>query len=358
MAEAAIGHNSAGRVRCIFRAHGDRGYTKLRNTFLQDRNISDETRGLVARLLSLPDDWEVTVQSIIASGKAGRDKVYRMIREAEQFGYIQPEQGRKDAGRFDRQLYLVSDDPEALIERAASELLQLEDAQTPGAEDPQPEKPEPAKTAEIKPLTEKPETGTQPLAGLPLTEKPEAVKAVDHQGFSPLTGLPLTAEPLTAEPLTEKPDAYKRNIGKNINTPPYSPPTDVEGEATPTAKPKRQRSQIPDQYPYDFEEFWKVYPRREGKADAFRKWQRLTMPQKRRAYAALKTQLHTLKARMNDRRGNFCPLPATWINQGRFDDEPADRPANTSPPPQPQSWQDEEAERLRKFNEFMEKSDA
>lgn len=127
--EPVIGHNSAGRTQCIFRAHGDRAYTKLKNSFLQDRRISDETRGLVARLLSLPDDWEVTVQSIIASGKAGRDKVYRMLKEAEQFGYVKPEERtRADDGTLGRQLYLVSDDPEALIEKVAQELYEMETA--------------------------------------------------------------------------------------------------------------------------------------------------------------------------------------------------------------------------------------
>jgi hypothetical protein len=302
---AAIGHNSVGRVRCIFRSHGDRSYTKLRNGFLQDRRISDETRGLIARLLSLPDDWEVTVQSIIASGKAGRDKVYRMLKEAEEFGYILPEQGRKQAGKFDRQLYLVSDDPDALIERAAQEILEIQ--------------------ASEEPLTEKPEAAEQPLTPSPFTEKPEAAESVGEQGVSPLTGLPLTAEPFTAEPLTEKPEADKINI-RYKNNPPIVPPSDQPAEPE-----RRKRSAVPDEYPHDFEEFWKIYPRREGKAAALKVWERLKLPQKRRAYTALKAQLPALSAKARDRRGNFCPLPATWIGQGRFDDEPA--PPNPEPNP-------------------------
>lgn len=87
-------------------------------------------------------------------------------------------------------------------------------------------------------------------------------------------------------------------------------------------KTKRSRSSVPDQYPHDFEEFWKVYPRREGKGDACKAWQRLTMPQKRKAYVALKSQLPALEAKRRDPRGDFCPHASTWINQGRFDDDP------------------------------------
>lgn len=280
LAVGAIGHNSAGRIQCIFRAHGDRGYTKLRNAFLQDRNISDETRGLVARLLSLPDDWEVTVQSIIASGKAGRDKVYRMIKEAEEHGYIRPEQGRKVAGKFDRQVYLVSDDPAALIEKAAMEIMEIEATMQP------------------------------------LPENPEAVGSVAEQQVSPLPALPLTAEPFTEEPLTAEPLTANPQGTKEysyINNPPIVPPAEPA--------PKRKREAVPDEYPHDFEEFWKVYPRREGKAAALKAWQRLKLPQKRRAYVALKAQLPGLQARARDPRGNFCPHAQTWINQGRFDDD-------------------------------------
>jgi hypothetical protein len=287
--DVGIGHNSAGRVRCIFRAHGDRGYTKLRNAFLQDSRISDETRGLVARLLSLPDDWEVTVQSIITTGKAGRDKVYRMIKEAEQYGYVRPEQARKEAGKFDRQLYLVSDDPEALIERTAQELLAIETA-----------------------------------LAQPLTDNPEAVKVAENKDISPLTPLPLTAEPFTAEPLTAN-RTRKRNIEDKITKEDTDPTDLLSNEQARVddlpAKAKRSKASVPDAYTYDFEEFWKVYPRREGKGEAFKAWQKLSLDRKRRAYVALKAQLPQLQAKARDTRGNFCAFPATWINQCRFDDD-------------------------------------
>lgn len=90
---------------------------------------------------------------------------------------------------------------------------------------------------------------------------------------------------------------------------------------------KSPKRSIPEEYPNDFEEFWKLYPRREGKAAALKSWQRLSMPQKRKAYVSLKTQISELIKRAGDMRGNFCPLPATWINQGRFDDDPAGKPS-------------------------------
>ena len=302
---ATIGHNS-GWSRCIFRAHGERGYTKLRNAFLQDRRISDETRGLVARLLSLPDDWEVTVQSIIASGKAGRDKVYRMIKEAEKYGYVQPQdRQRMDDGKLGRKVYHVSDDPEALIKAAAEEIYAIETNSTP-------------RTDNTVVATEQQPENTDVAAK-------NSKGAIAQQRFSPRPENP----DVVTLPQPEKPDLANRKtvkgIEKNkINNPPIVPLGDEP------AKRKRKRDDIPDEYPYDFEEFWKIYPRRTGKAAAFRVWRKLNLTQKRRAYVALRKQIPALKAQIRGPNENFCPHPSTWLNEGRFDDEPEQQSSTQS----------------------------
>ena len=312
-----IGDNSGTRARCIFRAHGDRGYTKLSNAFLQDRRISEETRGLIARLLSLPDDWEVTVKSIIATGKAGRDKVYRMIQEAEQFGYIRPEQPHDGDGKFQRQIYLVSDAPDELIKITAEQIYAIEGG-------------------DFEPLPEKPETA-KPFTAKPDTENPEAAYEQAASGNS------VTGDTASGKTVYGKAGSNTKEYSNKITK--GSSNEDLLSEPAPEPEPdepkpaKSKKQKIPDEYPHDFEEFWKLYPRREGKAKAFESWQKLTITQKRRAYVALKSQLQILESKAKDRRGNFCPLPATWINQGRFDDEPEPMPASQAPPG-PRNWHD------------------
>jgi uncharacterized protein YdaU (DUF1376 family) len=92
-----------------------------------------------------------------------------------------------------------------------------------------------------------------------------------------------------------------------------NPPTPQGGSAP--AKARRSRSAVPEVYSDNFEKFWEVYPLKKGKGVASQSWERLTIDQKRRAYAALKTQLSELVADLR-----YCPHPATWLNQGRFDD--------------------------------------
>lgn len=109
----------------------------------------------------------------------------------------------------------------------------------------------------------------------------------------------------------------------------------VAGPIVKKRAPKKQL--VPETYPNDFLEFWKIYPRREGKAAAAASWDRLTMDQKRTAYRSLKVQLPELGRRAIDPRGNFCPLPATWINQGRFDDE-IEQSVQRGDPPKEGEW--------------------
>ena len=96
----------------VYRSNGSNGrYTVISNKLAQDSRLSYETRGLLLELLSRPADWEITIMGIVAGGQAGRDRVLRMLKEAEQFGYIKADQSRREDGTLSKKSYSVSDDP-------------------------------------------------------------------------------------------------------------------------------------------------------------------------------------------------------------------------------------------------------
>jgi hypothetical protein len=74
-------------------------------------------------------------------------------------------------------------------------------------------------------------------------------------------------------------------------------------------------------YTVDFESFWKAYPKKTGKDAAFIAWK------KRKAdLPALDDLLaildgHKKQASWNKDGGQYIPNPATWLNQGRWQDE-------------------------------------
>jgi hypothetical protein len=70
-----------------------------------------------------------------------------------------------------------------------------------------------------------------------------------------------------------------------------------------------------------FEEFWQEYPRKTGKEAARRAWEKAS------ARVGADAILAGLRAALWPSDSQFIPHPATWLNQGRWDDEaPPARP--------------------------------
>lgn len=76
--------------------------------------------------------------------------------------------------------------------------------------------------------------------------------------------------------------------------------------------------------PADFERFWRLYPKRVGKADAMRAWLKVKPDAllTARIFAAVEQQRRSDQWTKDD--GKFIPHPSTWLNQHRWDDEPVD----------------------------------
>jgi hypothetical protein len=100
-----------------------------------------------------------------------------------------------------------------------------------------------------------------------------------------------------------------------------------EPAAKPKAKPKRPEA--PAYHP-QFERWWRVYPRREGKASAARRWReagaRLRQAHgwsTQQAVDYLQERAEAFASTPKGQHPNLCPLPTTWLHQGRYDDDPA-----------------------------------
>ena len=70
-------------------------------------------------------------------------------------------------------------------------------------------------------------------------------------------------------------------------------------------------------YTDDFELFWHEYPRKVGKKDAFEKFKKAKQPVQVLISAVREQKNSEMWTKEN---GRFIPNPATWLNQGRWDD--------------------------------------
>jgi hypothetical protein len=86
-------------------------------------------------------------------------------------------------------------------------------------------------------------------------------------------------------------------------------------------KRREEYTSSPNGSDFLFETFWKAYPRKVGKSAARRKW-RLIKPTAELAEKMLLT-IEASKRTDQWKRdgGQFIPHPATWLHQGRWEDE-------------------------------------
>jgi hypothetical protein len=69
----------------------------------------------------------------------------------------------------------------------------------------------------------------------------------------------------------------------------------------------------------NFNEFYSLYPRKQGRRAAEKSWDRLTHNEQEDAFNALSNHLEYWKLKQTEK--DFIPHPATWLNQGRWEDE-------------------------------------
>ena len=94
----------------IIRSEVRVNFTTLTNSLINDTRLSADDLGMLVYLLSKPNDWIVRVTELRKRFDIGRDKVYRLLRQLEQYGYVVSEQVKID-GKFAENRYVVSDLP-------------------------------------------------------------------------------------------------------------------------------------------------------------------------------------------------------------------------------------------------------
>lgn len=91
-----------------------KGFTTMLNNHLQDKNISLKACGLMARMLSLPPDWDYSINGLAAICKEGVKSIRAALKELEDAGYLVRTRVRDEKGHFNYK-YTLFEDPEDAI---------------------------------------------------------------------------------------------------------------------------------------------------------------------------------------------------------------------------------------------------
>lgn len=90
------------------------GWTIIDNLALRHPALSFKARGLLAYLLSLPDDWRISSEQLARqSPKDGRHSILTALNELEHVGYVQRRRRQDHAGRWNTET-IVFDYPQTV----------------------------------------------------------------------------------------------------------------------------------------------------------------------------------------------------------------------------------------------------
>lgn len=86
-------------------------YTTISNVFLRDKELSLKAKGLLATILSLPENWDFSIKGICATIKEGTTAVYSAIDELKEHGYCKVVTNRNEKGMIVGNDYTFYEDP-------------------------------------------------------------------------------------------------------------------------------------------------------------------------------------------------------------------------------------------------------
>ena len=95
----------------IIRAPRRNRYLVLDQRIIDDTRLSWAARGMLAYLLSRPDNWEVRVTDLQRRGNLGRDGTYRLISDLRSTGYVEFQKARDARGCIRGGSYIVREIP-------------------------------------------------------------------------------------------------------------------------------------------------------------------------------------------------------------------------------------------------------
>lgn len=254
----------------VFRVEKNHSYTVMANHHLRDERLSLKSKGLLSLILSLPDDWRISIEGMTQFSSDGKDAIRSAIRELTDAGYITRAQTHSEAGTFSGYDYIVHETP------AASPSSGFPTMEKPTTENPTTENPTLRNTERLSTI-------------LPPIVPHEGDVGDDNPSVS---GAAADSSLCTREP---------------------------EREEKPKRKRRRSTKSVPDYEPELFERFWAAYPRGEDRQGAVAEWDSLRPD--RETMMAMSRALVRQRASEEWQRGIGIPYAVRWLRRRRWEDE-------------------------------------
>lgn len=250
----------------VYRVEKTHDYTVMANHHLRDERLSLKAKGLLSMLLSLPDDWEISIRGLASIVTDGVGAVQTGINELIEAGYIVRRRQHAESGAFAGFEYIIH---------------------------------------EVPPCTENPYTAN-PYTGKPYTENPAQSSKDKLSTIPPIV-------PHEGDVGDDNPSVSGAAADSSLCT------REPQSAETPKRKRRRSSKSVPDYEPELFERFWAAYPRGEDRQGAVAEWDSLRPD--RETMLAMSRALVRQKASEEWQRGIGIPYAVWWLRRRRWEDE-------------------------------------
>lgn len=99
----------------------EKGFVQIPNSILSDPNISLKAKTVLAIMLSLPDNWDFSIEGISGKCKESKDCIAKAVNELIDTGYVIRTKTRGADGRITKWEYEVFEEPCKTIEQSNEE---------------------------------------------------------------------------------------------------------------------------------------------------------------------------------------------------------------------------------------------
>ena len=85
----------------VIRVNNTKGFTVMSNYHCKDKEISLKAKGLLGLMLSLPSNWDYSINGLVAIVKENKAAVQSALKELEEHKYLKRTRVQDETGRFD-----------------------------------------------------------------------------------------------------------------------------------------------------------------------------------------------------------------------------------------------------------------
>ena len=107
----------------VFRVEKNKGYTVMSNHHLRNAELTLKSKGLLSQMLSLPENWDYTLQGLSLINREKIDAIREAVRELERAGYITRSRVRNDKGQLTGTEYVIREQPQGFAPTSENPML-------------------------------------------------------------------------------------------------------------------------------------------------------------------------------------------------------------------------------------------